>query len=170
VQLPAVCVSLLDVFIEDVFEVLDALSGAGVRFWLAGGWGVAVLVGRQTRAHRDLDLAVDADDLQICLLALNRLDYVTETDWLPVRIELRAPQDRWVDIHPVVFDDTGHGRQAGRDGQHFDYPPDAFTTGTLTGRPITCLSVDQQLAFHTGYQHRPQDVHDVALLGALNRR
>ena len=79
---------------EDVIEVLDTLDGAGVRHWVGGGWGVAALAGRQTREHRDLDLAVDADDLDCCLRELDQLGYAAETDWLPVRIELRAPGAR----------------------------------------------------------------------------
>jgi lincosamide nucleotidyltransferase A/C/D/E len=46
--------------IPDVTAVLTALDRAHVRHWVAGGWGVAALVGRQTREHRDLDLAVHA--------------------------------------------------------------------------------------------------------------
>jgi hypothetical protein len=63
-------------------------------------------------AHRDLDLAVDAADLGRCLGLLGGLGYVAETDWLPSRMELRAPGDRWVDVHPVAFGEDGSGRQA----------------------------------------------------------
>ena len=54
---------------------------------MAGGWGVAALAGTQSRDHRDLDLAVDADDLSDCLQTLEGLGYQRETDWLPVRVE-----------------------------------------------------------------------------------
>jgi lincosamide nucleotidyltransferase A/C/D/E len=141
------------VLLAEVVQVLDALVDARVRHWVGGGWGVAALVGRQSREHRDLDIAIAADDLQICLRTLNDLGYLTDVDWLPVRIELRAPRNRWVDVHPVHFDDSGARRQAGLNGTHFDYPPEAFTTGTLNGRLIGCLSVQQQLDFHTGYEH-----------------
>lgn len=151
----------------EVTRVLDALDESGVRHWVGGGWGVAALVGRQTRDHRDLDLAVDADDLQVCLLALTDLGYVTETDWLPVRIELRASDDRWVDVHPVKLAANGHGRQAGLDGAHFDYPPSAFTAGALNGRRVNCLSVRQQREFHTGYEQQAKDLHDLAQLDAV---
>jgi lincosamide nucleotidyltransferase A/C/D/E len=150
-----------------MIEVLDALDAAEVRYWVGGGWGVAALAGRQTREHRDLDLAIDAADLAGCLAVLSDLDYRAETDWLPVRIELRAEPDRWVDVHPVTFDDQGYGRQPGLDGEFFDYPPDAFGAGSLAGRPIRCLSARQQRRFRTGYTHRPQDVHDLAQLDAL---
>ena len=46
----------------------------------------------------------------------SQLGYAAETDWLPVRIELRAPGARWVDVHPVNFSADGHGRQPDLDG------------------------------------------------------
>jgi lincosamide nucleotidyltransferase A/C/D/E len=153
---------------DDVIEVLDLLDRAGVRHWVGGGWGVAALAGRQTREHRDLDLAVDADGLGTCLQVLGQLGYTAETDWLPVRIELRAPGARWVDVHPVTFDADGHGHQPDLDGGHFDYPPTAFTTGSIGGRRVHCLSAQQQRQFRTGYEHRPQDLHDLAELDALH--
>lgn len=151
----------------DVIAVLDALDGAGVRHWIGGGWGVAALAGRQTREHRDLDLAVEAEDLRACLAVLNGLGYVAETDWLPVRIELAAAGARWVDVHPVRFAEDGHGRQAGLGGGHFDYPACAFTPGSIAGRRVNCLSAEQQRKFRTGYDLRIQDVHDLAELDAL---
>lgn len=140
-----------------------------MRHWVAGGWGVAALAGRQTRPHRDLDLAVDAAGLARCLEFLGELGYAAETDWLPSRIELRAPGDRWVDVHPVAFSADGSGRQADLDGGFFTYPPDAFDRGRIAGRAVGCLSARQQRRFRTGYEHRPQDIHDLAQLDALTQ-
>lgn len=154
----------------DVIEVLERLDEARVRHWVAGGWGVAALAERQTRAHRDLDLAVQADDLVRCLAVLAALGYLPETDQRPARIELGAPDHRWVDLHPVKFGQDGHGRQEGLNGTYFDYPPGAFTFGSIGGRPIPCLSAAQQRQFRTGYELRPQDVHDLAELDALEER
>jgi hypothetical protein len=39
-------------------------AGSGVRWWIAGGWSLDLLVGRQTRRHADIDVTVlraDAD-------------------------------------------------------------------------------------------------------------
>lgn len=149
---------------DEVDLVLTGLERAGVRYWVSGGWGVAALVGRQTREHRDLDLLVDADDVAVCLEALEREGYRRETDWLPVRVEYVADGRGWVDVHPVRFGADGHGRQEGLDGRHFDYPPNIWTVGSLGGRPVPCISVEQQRAFHSGYEPRPQDVHDLELL------
>jgi lincosamide nucleotidyltransferase A/C/D/E len=149
-----------------VLEVLSTLQREGCRAWVAGGWGVDALVGRQTRRHRDLDLAVDAKDEVRALQALGGSGFVIETDWRPVRVEL-VSSTGWVDIHPVVFDRTGAGRQADLDGGTFEYPADAFTTGVLGGQPVPCLSRAQQITFHTGYEPRPIDLHDLALLEQL---
>ena len=45
-----------------VLAVLDLLAAAEVRAWVAGGWGVDALLGRQTRPHCDIDLVVGDDD------------------------------------------------------------------------------------------------------------
>jgi lincosamide nucleotidyltransferase A/C/D/E len=155
------------VHFEEVETVLAGLERAGVGYWVAGGWGVAALVGRQTREHRDLDLLVEATKLEGCLRVLEQLGYRRETDWLPVRVEYVADHRGWVDVHPVRFFDDGHGRQEGLDGQHFDYPPDVWTVGRLEHRPVPCVSAAQQRAFHAGYELRAPDVHDLGLLGGL---
>lgn len=97
--------------LSEVMSILAELHQAGCRVWIAGGWGVEALVGRQTRSHRDLDLALDAEHEMAALRVLKALGYVVETDWRPVRVELVAPGRGWVDLHPVTFDHTGHGRQ-----------------------------------------------------------
>ena len=148
---------------SEVVAVLAALGSAGCRVWVGGGWGVDALVGRQTRAHRDLDLAVDAEDEGRALAVIARGGYRVETDWRPVRVELVAPAG-WVDLHPVVFDGTGHGVQAGLGGEVFHYPPDAFAEGRVDGTAVPCLSCRQQLRFHEGYPPRDVDRHDLRLL------
>ena len=154
---------------SDVLPVLDALARAGCRTWVGGGWGVDALAGRQTRAHRDLDLAVDADDEAAAIGALGVLGFGVETDWRPVRVELIAEPSRWVDLHPVVFDADGSGRQADVEGGHFEYPRGCFTVGLIGGIAVPCLSVAQQLRFHAGYEPRDNDRHDLALLHSLDR-
>lgn len=162
--------------LPDVGEVTGALRGAGVRHWLAGGWGVDALVGRQTRPHRDLDLAVDAVDLAAAVAVLADLGYAVETDWLPVRLELAArgelaaQGERWVDLHPVVFDAHGDGEQAGLDGSHVDYPAGELVVGSIEGHALPCISLARQRAFHSGYPLRPQDEADLAELDRLLAR
>ncbi|WP_037853818.1 nucleotidyltransferase domain-containing protein [Streptomyces sp. NRRL S-340] len=154
--------------IADLFDVLDALHSAETPCWVAGGWGVDVLVGRHTREHRDVDLALDATREEAALQALASLGYRMETDQRPARAELAADGSRWVDLHPVVFDAEGAGRQADLQGGYYLYPRGAFTVGRLGGRAIPCLSASQQLAFREGYVLRDVDHHDIALLQGLD--
>lgn len=152
---------------SEVLRVLAALEAAGCRVWLGGGWGVDALVGRQTRPHRDLDLAVDAAAQAPALVAVERLGYRVETDWRPVRVELVAPAGGWVDLHPVELDASGNGLQAGLDGASFFYPAGCFVSGTVGGRTVGCVSAEQQVVFHSGYPPRDVDIADLALLRGL---
>ncbi|HTR91280.1 MAG TPA: hypothetical protein VMI73_06035 [Trebonia sp.] len=44
-----------------------------------------------------------------------------------------------------------------------------FVRGLIAGRVVGCLSTAQQRLFHhLGYEHRPQDVHDLAQLDLLD--
>ena len=147
--------------------VCAGLTDAGVRFWLAGGWGVDALAGRQTRPHRDLDLLVDAADEAMTLEVLGDLGYLVETDWRPIRVELTRAGSGWVDVHPVVFDAEGNGVQAGPEGTEFSYPAAIFTTGRVGGIVVGCVSAAAQRAAHEGYAPRAQDEHDLAVLEAL---
>jgi len=156
--------------LSEVTQILTDLRGAGCHVWVAGGWGVDALVGHQTRSHRDLDLAVDATDATEAIRVLEHRGYQVETDWRPVRVELVNAGQGWVDLHPVVFDHAGHGRQADVDGGHFDYPPDGFDIGVLDESEVPCLSREQQVAFHTGYEPRAVDLHDLRLLSSTRLR
>jgi lincosamide nucleotidyltransferase A/C/D/E len=80
-----------------------------------------------------------------CLGLLGGLGYVAETDWLPSRIELRAPGERWVDVHPVAFGGDGSGRQAGLGGGFFEYPPGAFDRGRINDRPTDAAVHESRL-------------------------
>ena len=120
-------------------------------FGLPGGWGVDALVGRQTRIHSDLDLAVDVTQMALehLLQAFGRHGYAVEADWRPSRVALIADGARQVDVHPIVFDAQGTGWQANVEGQEpFRYPEDAFAQGLIDGRVVDCLSVSLQLRFH----------------------
>ena len=153
--------------LAEVLAVLGALHAAGRRVWVGGGWGVDALVGRQTRPHRDLDLAVDADHLEPVLDLLASRGYAVETDWLPVRVEVSSPGRGWVDLHPVVFDTDGNGVQAGPDGTTYEYPAGCLVTGHVGRREVGCLSATRQRELHAGYEPREVDLHDLALLDGL---
>jgi lincosamide nucleotidyltransferase A/C/D/E len=151
----------------EVVRVVAALEGAGCPVWLEGGWGVDALAGRQTRAHRDLDIAIDATKEAVVLTALAGLGYSVETDWRPTRVELMAPERGWVDVHPLAFGADGDGVQSGPDGERWVYPAASLVTGRVAGRPVGCISAAQQIAWRAGYELRDVDRHDLGVLSGL---
>ncbi|MFE0461830.1 nucleotidyltransferase domain-containing protein [Kitasatospora sp. NPDC058965] len=150
---------------DDVLEILALLGGAGARVWIAGGWGVDALLGRQTREHRDLDLLHRQEQEPTVLAALAAAGFVQTVDWRPVRFVLADGHGRELDLHPLAFAADGSATQASPDpGQPFAYPASCFVTGTVRGTAVPCLSVEQQVHFHQGYDPRPCDREDMAQL------
>ncbi len=155
--------------VMDAHAVLRVLGAAAERVapvWIAGGWGIDALLGEQTREHADLDLACRAEDEATLLDALARLGYHVVLDYRPARVAVAEEDGHEVDLHPVRFDADGRGVQAGLRGEVFRYPPDAFTSGSIAGRSVPCLTVEQQLRFHRGYEPRECDRQDLARLRA----
>jgi lincosamide nucleotidyltransferase A/C/D/E len=158
-----------EIALVEVLDVLAALSGLACRFWLEGGWGVDALVGRQTRAHRDLDVDLDVQSEEPVLAVLAEMGYTVDTDWRPNRVELHAPGRGRVDLHPLRIDEDGSARQAALDGGFHVFPRAFFVTGSLAGIPVPCVSVAAQRLFRTGYELRAKDRHDLAVLDELDR-
>ncbi|WP_326569546.1 hypothetical protein VSH64_00380 [Amycolatopsis rhabdoformis] len=151
---------------ETALAILTRLHTAGTRVWLAGGWGIDALLGRQTRDHEDLDLLHRADEEPTVLAALH--DFAESANLRPVRFVLSRPDGATLDLHPLHFGPDGSATQAAdTTGGLFHYPADCFTTGTINGVTVPCLSVAQQLHFHDGYEPRPRDLADVAALRAV---
>jgi lincosamide nucleotidyltransferase A/C/D/E len=150
-----------------VLAVLDQLAAEGVRGWLAGGWGVDALLGRQTRPHNDIDLVIGDDEppFQQIAQALAR-----EGFWFVGKFHHPGIPIPWchiwrhhagakVEVLPVPL----HEPPFAADGADVGQP---FTEGSIDGRPVPCLSAELQLLLHNGYSQREVDNHDVALLRA----
>lgn len=147
-----------------VLDVLGLLEGTGSGPIVAGGWGVDALIGRQTRPHQDLDVAIDGRRLDQAVAVLNEAGFSTAEDWLPIRLALRHDDGREVDLHPLAISEDGTGILPGFDGVTYRYPPEEITTGKIAGRPVRCISAALQVRFHDGYEPRDVDRADMALL------
>lgn len=155
--------------LADVQEILGILDRSQVRYWLAGGWGVDALLGRQTRRHKDLDLLVDEADLERGVRALVAHGfgpmrkgegpgqrYVPGT-LLPERHLVQDGATRTVDLHPV-------------DPRTWPAPlaiAVPFATGTLGSRSVRCISVEAQRAAHEGFELGDEHRHDLRALDGL---
>ncbi|ANS70343.1 aminoglycoside nucleotidyltransferase, putative [Streptomyces lincolnensis] len=150
---------------DDVLSILAVLRNADVDIWIGGGWGIDALVGERTRLHRDLDLMHREDQEPDVVAALADAGFVETLDWRPVRFVVTDPHDREIDLHPLVFAADGSAVQASPDAEHpFAYPASCFVTGTILGATVPCLSPEQQVYFHQGYEPADHDRHDMARL------
>ncbi|MFD0304903.1 nucleotidyltransferase domain-containing protein [Streptomyces sp. NPDC127119] len=150
---------------DDVLSVLAVLREEAVDVWVGGGWGIDALVGEETREHRDLDLMHREDQEQAVVTALSAAGFTETLDWRPVRFVVTDPHGREIDLHPLVFAADGSAVQASLDPHRpFAYPARCFVSGTIRGTTVPCLSVEQQVCFHQGYEPADRDRHDMAQL------
>jgi len=152
--------------VSDVLEIADLLDAADVRFWIDGGWGVDVLLCRQTREHDDLDLVIDIDQTQSVKAALSGRGFSLSEDEFPTRFVMSDASGRKVDFHPLTFDREGGGIQhLQQQGSFYRYPPDGFKSrGQLGGYTLQCISAEVQMECHLGYDPDDKDVYDMKLL------
>jgi protein-S-isoprenylcysteine O-methyltransferase Ste14 len=151
--------------LSQLLRVLDVIESIGCPFWLEGGWGIDALVGQQTRDHRDVDIDFDATREKELIEAFEMLGYREILDERPTRIELVAADGRCVDLHPLH--PSGDARQQAPDGSWWHFRREWFTTGSIESRPVPCYTTEGQRYFHSGYELRDVDVHDLATLDAL---
>lgn len=150
-----------------VVQLTAGLRAAGIPVWIAGGWGVDALVGRQTRPHRDLDLIHDVTHETAALEVLAERGFAETLDVRPVRFVLTTADGLELDMHPVTVAPDGSARQAADDqGGFFEYPAECFVTGVIDGVSVPCVSAAQQVYFHQGYEPTERDLHDMAQLRA----
>jgi lincosamide nucleotidyltransferase A/C/D/E len=174
---------------SQVLALLDLVEAAGVQAWVAGGWGVDALAGRQTRRHYDLDLLIGDDhgDLAQVAQALTQAGFrLAESEQnpglaMPSRHFWRHDSGYSVEVLPVALREppfswagtaTAGTATADTDAENpsaenaADAPHSPFAQGSIDGRPVPCLSAAMQLTLHSGYPPRDIDVTDTAMLRA----
>jgi lincosamide nucleotidyltransferase A/C/D/E len=150
---------------DDVLALLALFRTAAVDVWVGGGWGIDALVGRETRPHRDLDLMHRVEQEPTVIAALAAAEFAETLDWRPVRFVVTDPAGREIDLHPLTFAPDGSAVQASLEPDRpFAYPARCFVTGTIGGAVVPCLSAEQQVYFHQGYEPKDRDRHDMAQL------
>jgi lincosamide nucleotidyltransferase A/C/D/E len=150
---------------SSVIEVVKSLEEQGIDVWLDGGWGVDALLGRETRAHDDLDLVVELDDSRRVVEVLSGLGYDLVAGGAPKSFVCVDPIGRQVDVHPVRFDADGGGIYRMDEGGDWVYPAQGFTgRGSVAGHPVRCLSPEVQVLVHAGYELGDKDFRELHLL------
>ena len=149
-----------------VADLVSWLEEAHVTYQVNGGWAVDALAGRQTREHSDVDVFLDAEKLHVAVDWLESQGYEQVVQELPVRVELRRGEDA-VDLHPMVLDSEGNGVQQGFGDEVFHHRSDRRTVGSIDGRRVVVAALDRLVELRAGYEPRPVDEHDLAILSDL---
>lgn len=152
---------------RDAGRILDLLEHGDISAWVAGGWGVDALVGRQTRTHNDLDVLIPEIAQERARRRLVAAGFAGTLDELPTRFEMTHTTFGVVDLHPIHID-AGGVRLALPDGGWWTYGRGALdAVGKIGSRRCCCLSAREQLRLHHGYEPRDIDRADIVLLRAL---
>ena len=148
---------------DDVLEILRRLDDAGIEWWIHGGWGDDALLGRETRAHDDLDLAVRRADVE--RLEMTFAEFRRVRDEWPASFVLVDARGRQIDIHPLRIDDRGDGWQERPNGEMVLWPREALSgRGRIGDREVRCTSAEFQVQSHLYPGHDDVDRSDIERL------
>ncbi len=145
----------------DVVGFVELLEQHGIPVCIDGGWGVDALLGRQTRPHNDLDIAVEHRDVPRIRSLLQARGYqdVPRDDTRDCNFVMGDVQGRLIDFHSYTFDSYGKLVFG------VPYPLDSLTgQGSIAGHPVCCITPGWMVQFHTGYPLDENDYQDVKLL------
>lgn len=146
---------------NQVIDLYQLLKANGIQIIIDGGWAVDALMGRQTRKHEDLDIAMchkDVPKMRKVLAQIRFSDFPTK-DASECNFVLADDYGNKLDIHTYLFDAVGNNvwgiayQQADFGGK-----------GTINGQEVECINPISLVQFHTGYAIDENDYHDVKLL------
>jgi lincosamide nucleotidyltransferase A/C/D/E len=151
---------------DALIELLAWIRGAGIDFWLDGGWGIDALLEAQSRPHKDLDLIIALADSESLTTLLNGHGYRVKEGGRPENFVLADYVGREVDVHVVEFDPQGNGNYRMENGEVWVFPAKGFSgRGRVQGVEVRCLSPEVAVASHaSGYSPQEKDFADMELL------
>jgi len=127
---------------------------------------VDALLEEQTRQHVDLDIAIQERDLDQMRELLEQWGYHEKGEEYarPWNFIMQDQSGLEIDMHAIKLDSAGNGIY-GPEENGVMYPASALTgTGSIAGRPVCCISPDDIVKFHSGYELDENDFHDVLAL------
>jgi lincosamide nucleotidyltransferase A/C/D/E len=146
---------------EDVLKVIQLFNQHKIEIIIDGGWAVDALLGKQTRSHEDLDLAVfhqDVPQIRAIFEARGYQEIPRDDSW-ECNFVYGDDQGHLIDFHSCTFDDKGNNIFGVK------YPYESLQgSGTIADFPVRCVPPDWLVKFHSGYELNENDFHDVKLL------
>lgn len=150
----------------DVVSYYTEMEKQGVTLWVDGGWGVDALVEKQTRPHSDLDIVIQKKDVPTLVKYLESKGYrqIDRDDTTEHNFIVGNSDAQFVDFHVIELDQNGNGIYGPGD-QGEVYSAEALSgVGKIEGTSVKCISPESLVKFHSGYELRDKDVHDVLTL------
>ena len=130
----------------DVVNLYFELDNLGIKIWVDGGWGVDALLGKQTRPHKDLDIAIQWKDVPKLREVLAEQGYKQVKEDSQWNFVLADENGHEIDVHTFVYDDKGNVV----DG--IMYPAESLTgSGTIDGQSVKCISPKHMVEFLAPY-------------------
>jgi lincosamide nucleotidyltransferase A/C/D/E len=157
---------------RDAAALYGMIAGLDMQCWVVGGWGVDALLGRQTRAHKDLDVLTLLSDLSALTEVLSVHGFARtlvweENRWLgdqATAFVVEDNQGRQLDVH-VMRTPTAPAWNA-----DWPYERDALDgRGVIAGTPVDCATAAVQIVWHEEYELPPAHAQDLRLLRELRR-
>jgi len=145
---------------EHAVEIVKLLEKYDIEVYIDGGWGVDALLGKQTRKHDDLDIAVPHEFIPKLREIFEARGYkdVPRDDTRDCNFVLGDDDGRLVDIHSYTFEN-------GKNVFGVAYEPHHLTgSGTISGYPVKCIPPEIMVEFHTGYDVDENDYLDTKAL------
>jgi lincosamide nucleotidyltransferase A/C/D/E len=151
---------------QDVLELYGALERVGIQIWIDGGWGVDALLGKRSRVHKDLDIAIQQQDLAKLrdLLEARKYQDIKLEQARPHNFVLGDAEGHEIDLHVIVLDDNGNGIYGPAENGQM-YPAASLTgVGMIDNHPVRCISPEWMVKFHSGYELKEKDLKDVSAI------
>lgn len=146
---------------SDVVEFLKLCEENDIEIIIDGGWGVDALLGKQTRIHQDLDIALQHKYVPKLRQLLEARGYkdIPRDDTRECNYVMGDNKGHAIDFHSFTLDEKGNLIFG------IAYPLESLTgTGTIHGHPVKCISPEWMVKFHTGYDLDEIDYRDVLAL------
>ena len=146
---------------NDVLDLYNRFTEVGIAVWIDGGWCIDALLGRQTRKHSDLDIAVHYNDNVKLRQLLENSGYKEEvrSDSSEYMYVMKNDVGLVVDVHAFEYDKQGNNCYG------VAYPFGSLTgTGIINGQEVNCIAAQFMLQFKTGYEPTEKDLLDIRAL------
>ena len=148
---------------KDIIALYCWFKENGIAVWIDGGWGIDALLGRQTREHQDLDIAVHRKDSTRlrCLLESNGYKEIYRSDSSEFMYVMKNGAGQTIDIHVFEYDDNGKNIYG------IAYPFGSLTgKGIIDAQEVNCIDPEWMFRFKTSYEPKDKDIQDVQALSA----